>query len=36
VRRAEKSGQEVEVVKKAEHANKHSAMDGRKMAQLIN
>lgn len=36
VRKAEKAGQDIEVFKKSEHANKQHQMEGRKMAQLIN
>jgi hypothetical protein len=36
VRKAEKAGQEIEVFKKGDHANKHNQMEARKMAQLIN
>jgi hypothetical protein len=36
VRKAEKSGQDVQIFKKSEHANKQHQMEGRKMAQLIN
>lgn len=36
VRKAEKSGQEVQIVKKGDHANKNNQMEARKMAMLIN
>lgn len=36
VRKAEKSGQEVQIVKKGDHANKNNQMEARKMAILIN
>lgn len=36
VRKAEKSGQEVQVFKKGEHANKHAPLEGQKIAKIMN
>ena len=36
VRKAEKAGQNVEVYKKTEHANKHSNMDNYQYAKIMN
>lgn len=36
MRKAEKAGQEVHLIKKSDHTNKQNQMEARKMAQLIN
>jgi hypothetical protein len=36
IRKAEKSGQEVQVFKKGEHGNKHAPIEGQKIAKIMN